>query len=104
MRYKITQKSDSKDFIKTFPTYFFTTFSKTFLQNIQQTIFWQHSAKHLKRKFRKLRYKITQRSTSKDFIKTYPTYLLRTLLQHFSNRPYPNTKIILAYFYIIKTI
>ena len=40
---------------------------------------------------------ITQKSASKDFIKTFSS-------QHFSNRPYPNVKIILAYFYIIKAI
>ena len=60
--------------------------------------------KHLKSKSRRLRYKITQKSTSKDFIKTFPIYFARVFLQHFSNRPYPNVKIILAYFYIIETI
>ena len=40
LRYKIKQKSASKDFIKTFPTYFVISF-----------FFLQHSAKHLKSKF-----------------------------------------------------
>ena len=48
------QKSASKDFIKTFPTYFFATFFRNIQQNIfseySANIFWQHSAKHLKSK------------------------------------------------------
>ena len=46
----------------------------------------------------------TQKSASNDFKKTFPTYFFMNFLQHFSNRPYPNVKIILAYFDIIKTI
>ena len=34
------------------------------------------SEKHLKSKFSWLRYKITQNSASKEFIKTFPTYFL----------------------------
>ena len=61
------------------------------------------SRKHLKCKFWWLRYKITQKSASKDFIWIFPTYFSQIFLQHFSNRLYPNVKIVLAYFYIIKT-
>ena len=42
--------------------------------------------------------------TSKDFIKTFPTYFPEIFFQHFSNTPYSNVNIILAYFCIIKTI
>ena len=38
----------------------------------------------------------------KRLYKNLPTYLI--FLQHFSNRPYPNVKLILAYFYVSKTI
>ena len=67
----------------------------------------QLTAKHLKRKFLRLRHKITQKSASKDFIKTSAYFLFifsQKFLQHFWNRPYPNVKIVLAYFCIIKTI
>ena len=59
-------------------------------------------SKTSKIKFWRLHYKIMQKSASKDFIKTFPTYFSWTFLQHFSNRPSPNVEIILAYFYIIK--
>ena len=49
-------------------------------------------------KFWQLRKKTTQKSASKDFIKTFPTSFLRISLQHFSIRPYLNVKIIIAYF------
>ena len=62
------------------------------------------SAKHLKSKFWWLLYKIRQKSASKDFIKTFANYFSQIFLQHFSNGPYPNVKLILAYFYIIETI
>ena len=62
-----------------------------------------YSAKHLKSKFA-LRYKITQKEASKDFKKTFPIYFSRIVLQHFSNRPYPNVKVILADLYTIKII
>ena len=65
-------------------------FSKTF-KKIIFTVTLQH-------------YKITQKSTPKNFIKTFPTYFFTNFFQHLSNRPYPNVKIIPAYFYTIKFI
>ena len=63
------------------------------------------SSKKSKNQILTVAFKIAQKSASKDFIKAFPTYFLRNfLLQHFSNRPYLNAKIILAHFYIIKTI
>ena len=62
------------------------------------------SAKHLKSKYLCLRYKIMQKAATKDFTKTFPTYFSRLFLQQFSNRPYLNVKIILAYFWITETI
>ena len=61
---------------------------------------------HLKSKFWRLHFKITQKSALKNFIdiKTFPTYFFTIFLQHHSNRPYPNVKMILTNFYIIKTI
>ena len=61
---------------------------------------------HLKSKFWRLHFKITQKSALKNFIdiKTFPTYFFTIFLQHHSNRPYPNVKMILANFYIIKTL
>ena len=56
----------------------------------------------MKIKFWQLRYKIFQKSTLKDFTKTFPAYFSRIYLQHFSNRSY--FRIFLANFYIIKTI
>ena len=44
---------------------------------------------------------IMQKLASKCFIKFFLTYFQRIFSQNFSNRPYPNFKIILAYFYII---
>ena len=60
------------------------------------------SAKHLKSKFA-LRYNITQKKASKDFMKTFPIYFSGIILQQFSNRPHPNVKVILADLYTIKT-
>ena len=51
-----------------------------------------------------MRYKIRPNSASKDFIKTFPTYFAQIYLQHFSNRPYSNVKIFLAYLYIIEIV
>ena len=71
----VHQKSASKEFPKSFPTYFFNTCFGNIQQNIfskrSTNTFWQHSAK------RCLHQKITQKSASKDFIKTFPTYFLR---------------------------
>ena len=39
----------------------------------KNTAKYMYLAKHLKSKFWRLRYKITQKSTLKDFIKTFPT-------------------------------
>ena len=39
-----------------------------------------------------------------ETIKTYPTFFQQMSSQHVLSRPYPNVKIILAYFYIMKTI
>ena len=47
---------------------------------------------------------IMQKLASKGFIKFFLTYFQRIFSQNFSNRPYPNFKIILAYFYIIQII
>ena len=43
-------------------------------------------------------------SLIKRLCKTFPTYFSLIFLQNFSNRNYPNVKIILAYFNINKTI
>ena len=40
----------------------------------------------------------------KRLYKIFPTYFSRIFTQNFSNRPYPNVKAILAYFYVVKTI
>ena len=39
---------------------------------------------------------ITHKSALKDYIRTSPTYFSRMFLLLFSNRPYPNVKIIVA--------
>ena len=44
------------------------------------------SAKHLKKKFWWLNYKITQKSTPKDFLKTSSTYFLQIFLLYFSKQ------------------
>ena len=56
------------------------------------------SAKHLRSTSSRLRYKIMQKSASKGFAKTFPTYFFNEFFSAFSNRPYPNVKIIIAYF------
>ena len=58
------------------------------------------STKHLKSKFWRL---ITQKSASKDFIKTFSIFH-SFFWQHCSNKPYSNVNSILAYFCLIKTI
>ena len=40
----------------------------------------------------------------KNKLKNFFYLLFREFLKHFSNKPYPNVKIILVYFYMIKTI
>ena len=109
--YKITQKISFKRLYKNISLYFYELFHNIFLQHSAKRFFEtfnkhfsQHSTKHLKSIFSQLRCKIGQKSASKDFIKTFPTYFSQIFFQHFSNRPYLNAKIIQAYSYIIKTI
>ena len=59
------------------------------------------SAKHLKSIFFT---KFCKNQQQKTLEKPFLLIFLQIFLQHFSNRPYPNVKIILAYFSIIKTI
>ena len=55
-------------------------------------------------KFWRLRYKITWNQFQKTLQKSSLLVFYEFFSQHFSNRIYPSVKIILAYFYIIKTI
>ena len=55
-------------------------------------------AKHLKSRFLTVALQNYTKINFKRLLETCPTYFTRTFLQRFSNRPYPNVKIILAYF------
>ena len=81
--HKTFSKHSAKHFFKTFTKHLFATFSKTFKKQIL-TVSLRNNAK----------------ISSKRLYK-YHFYLF---LQHFSNKPYSNVKIIIAYFYIIKPI
>ena len=64
----------------------------------------ERDVKHLKKQILTVALQNYEKSVSQDFIKPFLIILSRIFLQHFSNKPYPNVKIILGYFYIIKTI
>ena len=89
LRYKIAQKSASKNFIKTSPTYFFTTFSatfrETFFKNLQQIFFVTFNKTSKKQiltvvlqSYSKISFKILYKNLSHLFLKNF--------LQHFLKR------------------
>ena len=87
--YKFIQKSASKDFINTFPPYFFTTF----FHNIQQTFFATTTKTSKKQiltvalqNYAKINFKKLYKNLSYLFLTNFfPTCFKETLSKHYNN-------------------